>query len=165
MARHSSYSQSIADEICDRIANGETLRAICREAGMPAWRTVYDWRVSHPQFAARIAQARELGYDAIAEEALDIADTPVEGVRREESADGYKEIRDDMLGHRRLQVDTRLKLLAKWAPKKYGDKIDVTTGGDSLNLSAEERQAKLQALAALAAKRKAEQEDDGSDLL
>jgi hypothetical protein len=164
MGRPTSYTPELADEICDRIANGEPLRVICRDDGMPSWRTVYDWRARHPEFFTRIAQARDVGYDAIAEEALEIADTPRIGVRREDSDDGCKEIRDDMLGHRRLQVETRLKLLAKWAPKKYGDKIDVTTGGDSLNMSAEERQAKLQSLAALAAKRKAEQEDDGSDL-
>jgi len=38
---------------------------------------------------------------------------------------------EDMLGHRKLQIETRLKLLAKWNPKKYGDR--VTMAGDAEN--------------------------------
>ena len=35
-----------------------------------------------------------------------------------------------MLGHRKLQIETRLKLLAKWDPKRYGDKVDLNHGGE-----------------------------------
>jgi hypothetical protein len=164
MSRPSSYTPEIAAEICERIAAGETLRAICREDGMPHWTTIYDWVSTRDEFSLRIARARELGYDAIAEEALEIADTTEAGVRREESDDGYKEVTEDMLGHRRLRVETRLKLLAKWSPKKYGDKIDVTSDGNSLAMTAEERSVKLAALADVARRRQAEQES-GDDLL
>ncbi len=123
MGGPSSFTLEIADEICRRIAEGEPLRAICRDDHMPAWQTVYDWKNKHTDFAKSLAIARELGFDAIAEEALIIADTPVEGVRTETSDNGMKEVREDMLGHRKLQIETRLKLLAKWSPKKYGDKI------------------------------------------
>lgn len=119
-----TYTEAVADQICERISDGETLRAICRSPGMPAWRTVYGWLVAHDDFSARIARAREMGYDAISQEALDIADTPLEGVRTEVADDGKtKETREDMLGHRKLQIETRLKLLAKWDPKRYGEKI------------------------------------------
>jgi hypothetical protein len=117
------------DQIIERIANGEPLRAICRDSNMPAWRTVYDWIAADKEFAALIAHAREIGADAIAEEALGIADTPVEGVRVETGKDGRKEICEDMLGHRKLQVDTRLKLLAKWSPQKYGDRVALEHSG------------------------------------
>lgn len=96
---------------------------------MPAWRTVYDWREADPEFAARFARARDAGFDAIAEEALEIADTPQEGIRIETDADGSKTVREDMLGHRKLRVETRLKLLAKWSPKKYGERVDVAHSG------------------------------------
>lgn len=130
MGRHSTYSQEAADAICARIAEGETLRAVCRDEAMPAWRTVYDWMTANGDFAARIAHAREMGGDAISQEILEIADTPLSGVRREVAADGQvKEVHEDMLGHRKLQVETRLKLLAKWFPKKYGDKLDLNHGG------------------------------------
>jgi hypothetical protein len=164
MAKESTYTPELAAEICARLSEGEPLRVICRDSRMPAWRTVYDWIRVNPELAARIARARELGYDAIAEEALEIADTPKTGQRTEETEDGIKIVREDMLGHRKLQVDTRLKLLAKWSPKKYGDKIDVTTNSESLNLTPEQRAAKLTAIGEAARRRQAGQ-DDGEDLL
>lgn len=99
---------------------------------MPNWRTIYNWMEAHPEFSARIARARDLGMDAILEDALRIADTPCEGIETETSDDGrVKEKRGDMLGHRKLQIETRLKLLAKWNPKKYGDKLQSeVTGAD-----------------------------------
>lgn len=130
--RQTTYTEQAASAICARIADGETLRAVCRDDGMPAWRTVYDWLQEREDFAARFARAREIGAESIAQEALDIADTPMEGVRTEVGDDGKtKVVSEDMLGHRKLQIETRLKLLAKWFPKKYGDKIAVG-GADDL---------------------------------
>lgn len=125
MARPSKRSPQVEDEICRRLSEGETLRAICRDEGMPPWRSVYDWIAQDEGFAARFARARELGADAIAEQAMSIADTPVIGEEVEESENGIKVRRADMLGHRKLQVETRLKLLAKWFPKKYGDRQEI----------------------------------------
>jgi hypothetical protein len=123
------YTQAIADKLCERIANGEGLKTVCREPGMPAWRTVYDWIRDIPEFAQAMERARELGADAIAAECLEIADTPLTG--EEITIRGKsKEIRKgDMLGHRKLQIETRLKLLAKWHPKKYGEKVEHTGAG------------------------------------
>ncbi len=126
--RQSTYTEKAAAEICARIAEGEYLRVICREEGMPAWRTVYDWMEANKEFAARIARAREMGREAILEDTLIIADTPEEGIETEISETGKKEKRADMLGHRKLKIETRFKILAKWDPKKYGDK--VTHSGD-----------------------------------
>ena len=83
-----------------------------------------------------IAHARDLGYDAIAEDCLMIADNMVMGEEVTESRDDKGKVTIstktvDLLGHRRFQVDTRLKLLAKFNPKKYGDKVQV--GGDPEN--------------------------------
>lgn len=102
---------------------------------MPAWRTVYDWTEANPDFAAAIARARIAGYDAIAHEALEIADTPMKGVETTTKANGDTEEKwGDMLGHRKLQIETRLKLLSKWDPKRYGDKIENTHSG-AINLA------------------------------
>lgn len=123
--RPSTFSQEVADAICDRIANGVPLREICRDDNMPAWRTVYDWQEANPDFAARIAHARELGEDAIAQECMIIADTPQIGTRSVSKATGVEITEADMIEHRRLQIDTRLKLLAKWNPRKWGDKMAI----------------------------------------
>lgn len=89
---------------------------------MPCWRTVYDWINSNPDFAARIAQARETGYDAIAEEAMAIADEPPPSTQFGTTDGGAVQ-------HAKLRIETRLKLLAKWSPKKYGDKQQIEHSG------------------------------------
>ncbi len=133
----SKYTEEIADQICDLVSNGVNLRKVCRMEGMPSWRTVYNWVVEKPDFASRLARARELGYDALAEEALEISNTPVMGTKKvfssgaKEGEDSMTVTEDDMLGHRKLQIETRLKLLACWDPKKYGNKVQL--GGDADN--------------------------------
>jgi hypothetical protein len=127
----SKYTEEIADKICDLVSNGVNLRSVCRIQGMPAWRTVYDWVVARPEFAARLARARELGYDALAEEALEISNTPVMGQKQVMGDSKTYTTVEDMLGHRKLQIETRLKLLACWDPKKYGNR--TTLAGDAQN--------------------------------
>lgn len=123
-------TQEIEDALIEWISSGQTLRDFCRQEGNPAWRTIYDWLEGDADFSARFARARELGHDAISEEALAIADTPIEGITVTTDEDGKsKQVRGDMLGHRKLQVETRLKLLAKWNPKRYGDKTEHTMNG------------------------------------
>lgn len=133
MARPSTYTDEIVDEVIRRVSDGEPLAQVCRDDHTPALRTFYDWVEARPELSARFARAREAGFDIIAHDALRIADTPVEGVTTQESDDGVKITREDMLGHRRLQVDTRLKLLAKWDPKRYGDKQAIDLGGQAGN--------------------------------
>ena len=104
--------------------------SICRDDHIPHRATIHRWIMDDVHgFRDSYTRARELGLDVMADEILEIANTPVEGVRREESEDGYKVVREDMLGHRRLQVDARKWLLAKLAPKKYGDKQDINLTG------------------------------------
>ncbi len=74
MSRHTTYTPEIAAAICARLSAGEPLAVICRDEGMPATRTVSDWKAAHPSFAADFAHARDEGYDAIAISCLDIAD-------------------------------------------------------------------------------------------
>jgi hypothetical protein len=124
----SKYTEELADRICDLVSNGVNLRKVCRMEGMPSWRTVYDWVVAHPDFAARLARAREMGFDALAEEALEISNTPMMGQKQVMGDKSTFTTVEDMLGHRKLQIETRLKLLAVWDPKRYGNKVQL--GGD-----------------------------------
>lgn len=115
----------IVDDVIARISKGETLAAICRTPGYPATRTFYDWVEVDEELSARFARARKVGFDAIADETIAIADTPpaytqTEGGMRIDAAD---------IQHRKLQIETRLKLLAKWDPKRYGDKVQVDGPG------------------------------------
>ena len=126
--RPTKYTPEIARIICEKLSEGIPLRQICREnEGFPAWRTVYDWMWRDEELSTAIARARDIGYDALAEECLYIADTPHIGIKKvyssgaEEGEDSMTVTEEDMLGHRKLQIETRLKLLAKFNPKKYGD--------------------------------------------
>lgn len=126
--RPSKYSTELAAEICERLSNGEPLRQICRDDHMPAWQKIYEWMARDEELSGAIARARDQGYEAIAEEALIIADNIHLGHKRVIGDDKTYTTVEDMLGHRKLQIETRLKLLAKWNPKKYGDR--VTHAGD-----------------------------------
>ncbi|NBT68377.1 MAG: hypothetical protein EBT78_11520 [Betaproteobacteria bacterium] len=144
--RPSTYDPDTARKMCEQLSEGIPLRQICREnEGFPAWRTVYDWMRKDPDLSTSIAHARDVGYDAMAEECLMIADTPLLGEEVSESEtpegtdeDGNVIVRRvvtikkvDMLGHRKLQIETRLKLLAKFNPKKYGDRVTHSGDDDS----------------------------------
>jgi hypothetical protein len=126
--RPTKYTPEIARVICEQLSDGIPLRQICREnKGFPAWRTVYDWMWRDQELSTAIARARDIGYDALAEECLFIADTPHMGKKKvftsgaDDDEDSVTVTEEDMLGHRKLQIETRLKLLAKFNPKKYGE--------------------------------------------
>ena len=126
-----------ATEICKRLANGETLRGICSEEGMPAASTVCEWVLADPAFAERYARARSIGLDVLADEIQHIADTPLPGQIVKETEDGVETTTKDMLEHRRLQVDARKWLLSKLRPDKYGDRTALEhsgPGGEKLEI-------------------------------
>ena len=133
-----------ADEIIRRLSTGEPLEVICRSGGMPCVSTVHLWREKDKDFAGHFARARAEGFDAIAADALAIADDSSKDTI--ETPNGPK-MDAEWVARSRLRVDTRLKLLAKWYPAKYGDKLDVTgiPAGQSVNilLPIRERLARL----------------------
>ena len=129
LGRPSIFSEPIFDLICAQIAEGKTLSEICREPGMPSRFTFYEWIKNDEKLSQRFAHAREIGADAIADEVIRISDTPIDTYIKKTGKDGIEITKKDAIEHRRLQVDTRLKLLAKWCPKKYGEKLEVEQSG------------------------------------
>ena len=123
--------QDKADAIIEWVSLGKTLREWCRENNLH-FSTVYDWIEKDEEFARRFARAREIGHDVIAEETMEIIDTfPMMA----ESENGGSRVDSGHVTWLRNRVDQRLKLLAKWNPKKYGDKVDVTSGGEKVGLA------------------------------
>jgi hypothetical protein len=127
--------EQLVPQICERLAKGEPLAVICRDIGVGR-RTVYQWRDADPAIADLMQDARDDGYDALAAECLDIADDNTEDwkvVKR--GRDEQLEIDKEAVLRSKLRVETRLKLLAKWDPKRYGEKIDVEhKGGITVHL-------------------------------
>lgn len=121
--RPSIYTPEIAAYVCAQIADGNSLRKICREDGVPALTTIFEWLGSKPEFAEQYARAKEAQADAMAEDMLDIADMP--------PAIGEKGTVDSGdVAHMRLRIDTRKWIASKLKPKKYGDKIEQEIKGD-----------------------------------
>jgi hypothetical protein len=114
--------QDIADAVIAWIADGKTLREFCRQDGKPSYGTIYNWIEKDEQFASRFACAREQGEDVIAQECLQIAD---DGSNDWQDTEYGPKVNQEHIQRSRLRVDTRLKLLAKWNPKKYGERSQV----------------------------------------
>ena len=143
--RPSSYTKKLAEKICERIALGESMRAICGGADMPSRRTVMRWLGDHEDFRALHAIAREMQADHFFEEIIEIADDAGDDFMEREHKDGSTEKAFDgeHVQRSRLRVDARKWVAAKLAPKKYGDKIQHTGDGGGpvsfiMNLHGEE---------------------------
>lgn len=132
VGRPSTFNQKTADAICERLAEGESLRTICNDEAMPSKATVFKWLGQQPQFADQYARAREEQAEALADEIIDLADTCRKGVKTTTKANGDVEtVEIDMIERARLQVDARKWVASKLKPKKYGDKVQQEiTGAD-----------------------------------
>lgn len=117
--RPSTYTRDKAAEICARLVNGESLRAICRDDNMPDVKTVYLWMSQHEEFLHQYAKAKEDQADTLQEDILDIADTLPEQVVDDK---GVARIDSGYVNWMRLRVDSRKWIAAKLKPKKYGDR-------------------------------------------
>jgi hypothetical protein len=124
-----AYDPAKADEICQRLSDGEPLRQICRDEHMPAWRTVYAWIAADSELAARIAHARDLGGDAIAEDTLKIMDEEPERTPTEHGS----KVDTGYVQWQKNRVEQRMKLLAKWNPKKYGERVQAEVNHTGLS--------------------------------
>jgi hypothetical protein len=130
--RPSAYSQQIADEICRRLAGGESLRAICRDEGIPDESTVRLWALDDREgFAAQYARAREVQFLAIADELLEIADDGSNDwmQRTGKGKSGGWELNGEHIQRSRVRIDTRKWILSKMLRKIYGDKAEVAVTG------------------------------------
>lgn len=68
VGRPSLYSEELAIKICERIAHGELLINICKGKDLPNYDTVIRWKLSKPEFVARVARARQDQMDYYADQ-------------------------------------------------------------------------------------------------
>lgn len=134
--RHNPYPRELADTICKRIAEGESLRAVCRDEGMPAASTFLLWLKDDPALTEQYAKAMEMRADAIFDEVFDIADNGANDwiEANDPENPGYR-LNGEHIQRSRLRVDTRKWALARMNAKKYGDKVSAeVTGKDGERL-------------------------------
>lgn len=103
-----TFTQEIFDKICERMAEGESLRAICKTKGFPAKRTVLRWVAADGTLAKQYAEAQLMRAEHYFDEIVEIADGGTDPAKT------------------RVQVDARKWVLSRMNPKKYGDKMDLT---------------------------------------
>jgi hypothetical protein len=113
MGRPSDYTQEVASLICNRLADGESLRAICLDDDMPARETVRGWLIRLPEFAGQYARARGEQGDAYADEIVAIADD-----------------KDEDANSRRVRIDARKWAAGKLRPDVYGEKVTQKHEGE-----------------------------------
>lgn len=137
MARPTLKTPEILEEIGRRMGNGEPLAHICRDEHMPDDSTVRRWIREDQEVYDQIQAARDAGEEVILADCLVISDTPDMGtVERWEPvqvtkpdgtvAEEFKLVErrvEDRLQHRKLRIWTRLELLKRWNPRKYGDRM------------------------------------------
>lgn len=132
-----NFSDDLADQICEGIADGRSLRSICNEPGMPNKATVFRWLAGNEAFRDRYARARDAQADAIFDEILDIADDASNDwmERRGEEDSGWV-VNGEHVQRSRIRIDARKWMAGKLRPKVYGDKLDVEhTGGVTVNIT------------------------------
>lgn len=163
MARPISTSYSdeeraeILAHVLVQVATGRFVSRVFREdktttsgVRMPAESTFWLWVFqdeSDDKLSEKLARAREFGIEALVDETVDIADETAFDTLKDEN--GSERPNSEWISRSKLRIETRLKLAAMLKPKKYGAKLDVTSGGEKLarEISPEEKFARLHALA------------------
>jgi hypothetical protein len=89
------------------------------------------WLAEHQEFRDQYARAREAQADYWAEEIVEIADDGTNDYVDRQNKDGstYETVNSEHINRSRLRVDTRKWLMARMAPKKYGDRITQEVSG------------------------------------
>ena len=127
-----TFSQDLFDRICDRIADGESLRDICKEEGMPNKGKFFYWLANDKALSDQYAKAKEAQAEFMADEIMNIADDGTNDWIEQRGDDGaikaYK-LNGEAVARSRLRVDARKWVAAKLLPKKYGEKVDVAHSG------------------------------------
>ncbi len=124
-------SDALENEILRRISRGETLVSICRDDHIPDRSVISTWGKDDPLFAAKMKEARDMGFDALAEGILDIADDTSKD--RYTDKLGNRVVDAEVVQRSKLRVWARLELLKRWSPERYGDKMNMNLGGQNGN--------------------------------
>jgi hypothetical protein len=103
-----------ASRICGLLAEGISLRQIAKELHIESAGSITDWARDDAEFAVQYARGMELRCHRLADELLELADTPCLFDGRPDNA---------LVQQLRVQIDARKWLLSKLLPRKYGDRI------------------------------------------
>ena len=129
MAYSDDEKEDIFNKIFKTIENGKSLRYALSKIPLSS-KTFYEWIEDDEDKVKQYARATEERAEAILDEMIDIVDNNTNDVNVLE--DGKEVVNNDVIQRSRLRYDARKWLVSKLNPKKYGDKIDMTTGGEKI---------------------------------
>lgn len=131
MAYTEQEKQKIIDDVCSEIENGKSLRASLCMPNMPARKTFLEWIDNNEKYRNQYARACDDRAETIFEDILKIADTTENDII--EMDDGKTFINHDVINRAKLRIDSRKWMLGKMNPKKYGDKMDLSSSDGSMS--------------------------------
>jgi len=105
-----TYTPEVGDMICERIANGESLRSIVAAEKL-TFSTIMRWVSDVDSLRDQYARAREQQAEGYASDIVTISDSEPDPAKA------------------RVRVDARKWVASKLLPKKYGDKVAHEHGG------------------------------------
>jgi hypothetical protein len=145
--RPTTYTQDLADRLCEQLADGKSLRKVCLADDMPGKRTVFKWLRTNEEFRHQYETAKDECADVMVEEITEIADDSTndymmelaEAIEEKPASEWTPEdikilamkLAPENIQRSRLRVDARKWAASKLKPKKYGDRI--THAGDAEN--------------------------------
>lgn len=131
MAYSEKEVTEVFNTICDELEKGFSLRSILRRENMPSSRTFFKWIDEDTEKVKQYERSVELRSELLFDEIIEIADKQGEDVGEDEQ--GNKVINHNIVQRNRLQIDARKWALSKMLPKKFGDKTDITSGGEKIS--------------------------------
>lgn len=144
--RPSDFTQEMADLICERIADGDSLRSICDDENMPSKSAVFRWLAAEPLFRDQYAHARDAQAESYFDDIRDIADDGRNDWMEKKNADGESigwQENGEAIRRSQLRIDARKWMAGKLKPKKYGDKLDLNVAGRIETMPEEQLDARI----------------------
>lgn len=131
--RPTEYTKEIGDLICSKIMEGNSLRSVLVGDNMPAYSTFFKWLREHKELVDNYEHSTQERTLAMGEEIIDIADDGTNDYMTITKGNNDYNVEDREVTNRsKLRVETRKWLMSKMLPKKYGDKVDLTSDGKAI---------------------------------
>jgi hypothetical protein len=143
------YSDTLAQEICERIAVGELLINICEDSHLPTMRRTNQWIREQPAFNMLYQSALNDRLSVFEEQVIQIADDMRHDFRTVIKNGQERRIADpEMVARAKLRIDVRFRHLKAGRPAKWGDSqlLTVKNADDTSNLSTDQLEAEIAAI-------------------
>ena len=133
MAYSEKEREQLFETIFELIENGKSLRKALATVKLSS-STFFIWIDENENKSKQYARACEERAEALLDEMLDIVDDKSNDIIETDLGDGIivEKPNNEVIQRSRLRYDARKWLISKLNPKKYGEKVDVTSGGDKI---------------------------------